>query len=487
MSENLRDIRLEKLNQVRDLGVEPYGSRYEVTGTVAEILALHNPDDEGGEVRAAGRVTALRGHGKAAFFDLRDHTGRIQAYAKLNVLGDEKFGLFQLVDIGDILGVRGKLQKTRTGEITVFADDLTMLAKSLRPLPEKWHGLTDVEIRYRQRYLDLIANEASVQTFVTRSRIIRSIRSFLDERGFMEVETPMMQTIPGGAVARPFVTHHNALGIDLYLRIAPELYLKRLLVGGLGRVYEINRNFRNEGISTRHNPEFTMVEVYQAYADYRVMMQLTEELVLSLAEELGLGNELAYGEMTIDVTPPWRQVAYGELLHGVGLSIDEPEQIVARARELGIDTDGRDAEAVTDDVFEKLIQPSLVNPTFVTEYPSALCPLSKTKPDDPSIAERFELFVAGMECANAYSELNDPIDQDRRFRAQVEKAVEGAVEVDTEYVQALEHGMPPAGGLGIGIDRLVMLLTNNPSIRDVVLFPLLRPDGGKASPAAESE
>ena len=472
MEERLEQERLKKLEQLREKGIDPFGSKIEGVQSVESVLAEFAEEKQ---ARVAGRMTALRNFGKAAFADLRDSTGRLQVYFKKDHLGEEGFALFQLLDVGDLIAVEGKLAKTRTGEPTLFVETLRLLSKSLLPLPEKWHGLKDVEIRYRQRYVDLFANPEVMQTFKRRTKIIADIRRFLDARGFLEVETPMMQSIPGGAAARPFITHHNTLGLDLYLRISPELFLKRLLVGGMERVYEINRNFRNEGLSTRHNPEFTMMEIYQAYADYNDMMALTEELITSLVESVHGGTEIEYAGTKLNFGRPWARKRWNDLLkEHAGVGIEDEEGLRRRARELGRDPAG-DPAAVADRLFEACVEEKLVQPTFVLDYPKALCPLTKACPDDPRFAARFELYIATMECANAYTELNDPLDQEKRFREQLEEEVGQVRTVDEDYVRALKHGMPPAGGLGIGIDRVVMLLTNSPSIRDVILFPIMRP------------
>jgi lysyl-tRNA synthetase class 2 len=438
-------------------------------------------DAQGDEapVRTAGRIVAQRDFGKAAFLNLQDRTGTIQIYIRKNVVGEEAFDVYCQLDVGDFVGIEGKMGTTRTGEVTIFVDALTALSKALLPLPEKWHGLRDVETRYRQRYLDLVANDAVRDTFVARSRIIAAVRRCLEAKGFLEVETPMMQHLAGGAAARPFSTHHNALDIDLYLRISPELFLKRLLVGGLERVYEINRNFRNEGISTQHNPEFTMMECYQAYGDYEVMMELSEAIVRAAADELGLGETVPFGpdERPVRIQPPWPRLAYHDgVRQYAGIEPADEAAVRAKAKELDIAEGHLPLAAALNEVFERTVEPELWDMTIVYDYPSALCPLSKCKPGDKTISERFEIFACGMELGNAYSELNDPQEQAAKFREQLGHDETGMKQIDEDYVRALEHGMPPAGGLGIGIDRLVMLLTGSTSIRDVILFPMLRPE-----------
>lgn len=479
--DELLKVRRDKLQELKEAGIQPYGGRYEPTHSALQIVT----DFEklaGQEVRIAGRLVAKRGHGKASFGDLQDFSGRIQIHVRQDEVGPENYQVFKKVDIGDILGVNGTVFRTRTGEITVGVRTFTLLAKSLRPLPEKWHGLRDVELRSRQRYLDLIVNPEVKQTFVLRSRVIQAIRRFLDERGFLEVETPMMQPLPGGAAARPFITYHNALNLKLYLRIAPELYLKRLLIGGFERVYEINRNFRNEGISTRHNPEFTMLELYQAYADYADMMDLTEELISNVTREVLGTHEVVYGEHILNLQPPWPRLSYLDLTKqksGVDFGKLDAQEAQQEALRLGIQMGGNPSwgEAVNA-VFEELVEPTLIAPTFVLDYPVDISPLAKRKVDDPRLTYRFELIIAGREIANAFSELNDPLDQGERFLKQLEKRQAGDEEAhmyDEDFIVALEYGMPPAGGLGIGIDRLVMLLANVSSIREVILFPLHRP------------
>ena len=479
----LMRVRLEKMEELKARGIEPYGGRYPRTHLAAWIVE-HYDECEGQEVRIAGRLMARRGHGKASFGNLRDVSGQIQIYLRQDDVGAETYNLFQRLDIGDIIGVRGRVFKTRTGEVTVAVGELTLLAKSLRPLPEKWHGLKDVDLRYRQRYLDLIVNPGVKETFVIRSRVIHAIRNFLERRGFLEVETPMMHPIAGGAAARPFITHHNALDMDLYLRIAPELYLKRLLVGGFEKVYEINRNFRNEGISTKHNPEFTMLELYQAYADYHDMMDLTEEMISTVASEVLGTTTITYQGVEINLAPPWkRQTMLEAVKEHTGLDFnryrDDGEQARRAARELGVEVEEKDSwGTVLNKVFEEKVEPQLIQPVFILDYPIEISPLAKRKEDDPALTYRFELFIYAREMANAFSELNDPLDQRARFLKQLEKRRAGDEEahmMDEDYLTALEYGMPPAGGLGIGIDRLVMLLTDSPSIRDVILFPLMRP------------
>jgi lysyl-tRNA synthetase class 2 len=480
----LMQVRREKLSELRAKGIEPYGGRFIRTHQAGEILdPFAELEDQ--SVVVAGRIMSRRGMGKATFAHIQDGSRKIQIYLRLNDIGPEAYELFGKLDIGDIIGVSGKVFKTRMGEITIAVAQFTLLSKSLRPLPEKWHGLKDVDLRYRQRYVDLIVNPNVKEVFEARSRIIRAIRLFMDSRGFLEVETPMMQTIAGGAEARPFITHHNALDINLYLRIAPELYLKRLLVGGFEKVYEINRNFRNEGISTKHNPEFTMLELYQAYADYRVMMDIAEELVSTVAAEVMGTTKIAYEGTVIDLSPGWTRIPMLEAvkLHS-GLDFhmiqdDAAARSAAKQARLGIELDGTDTwGSVLNKVFDEVVEPKLIQPTFIMDYPVEISPLAKRKAENPDLTDRFELFIYGREMANAFSELNDPIDQKGRFLKQVEKRKAGDDEahmMDEDYINALEYGMPPAGGMGIGIDRLVMLLTNSSSIRDVLLFPLMKP------------
>lgn len=493
--------RRRKLEELRRIGIDPYGSRWEVNALAGELQQRYREtpatvlETEPVSVSLAGRVMTLRDHGKATFAHLRDRSGQIQIYLRKDVLGAETYQLLKLTDIGDLLGVTGHLFRTRTGELSVWVQGFRILTKSLWPLPEKWHGLVDVETRYRQRYLDLVANPEVAMIFTRRSQIIREIRDFFDQRGFLEVETPMMQGVAGGAAARPFMTYHNALGIDLYLRIAPELYLKRLLVGGLDRVYEINRNFRNEGVDTRHNPEFTMLEFYQAYADYRDLMALTEEMVSHLCRTILGTEQLTYQGERINLSPPWPRLAVAEALRKVGGVQEEDlgdiERVRAVAEHRGIQVKAEWGWGkLLDELMAHLVEPHLIQPTFLVDFPLELSPLAKQKPDDPRLAERFELFVAGMELVNAYTELNDPQEQRRRFQEQLqerERGDEEAHRMDEDFVRALEYGMPPAAGEGIGIDRLVMLFTDSPSIRDVILFPQLRPKGEGIGPPGSSD
>jgi len=488
--------RQEKLGALRAAGVDPFGTRFPVSHWAGPLHARWDaaPEDElreAGPISVAGRVMSVRHHGKSCFAHVLDQTGTIQLYARADVLGGAYAG-FTDVDVADFVGVTGDLMRTRTGELTVQVKAWAFLSKSMRPLPEKWHGLRDVETRYRQRYVDLLVNPGVREVFRLRARLIQTIRAFLDARGFLEVETPVMQPIPGGATARPFATHHNALDIPLFLRIALELHLKRLVVGGFDRVYEIGRIFRNEGVSTQHNPEFTMLEFYQAYADYGDLMDLTEALLAELGQTLTGGLTLAYQGEQIDLTPRWRRLRYLEAVAvalGIGQrEVHDRERIRAAAREAssrrGLDAGALAWGAATPtyrmwkDVFETFVEPTLVQPTFVIDFPTEISPLARQKRDDPSLVDRFELFVARMEVANAYSELNDPPEQRRRFEQQLharEAGDEEAHPLDEDYIRALEYGLPPTAGEGIGIDRLTMLFTDRPSIRDVVLFPLLRP------------
>ena len=484
MSDPLVQGRLNKLQSLRDRGIEPYPARVPQVCPIGEVVEAHAglaPEARSGvQATVAGRLVACRKMGKAMFFDLRDGTGRIQIHGSLDGLGEDEYAGLADTDIGDFLAVTGEPFCTRRGELTVGVATWVLLAKSIRPLPEKWHGLKDVELRHRHRALDLIANEDVREGFVRRSRMISALRRTLDSAGFIEVETPSMQPIPGGANARPFTTHHNALGCDLYLRVALELYLKRLLVGGLDRVYEIGKCFRNEGVSTSHNPEFTMLEVYRAYADYRDMMDLAERLVCeSLGEALGV-QRVEYAGETIDLSPPWRRVGMLEAVTeatGIDLSDLSTEAILGQASERGIDLAAAAAGKLVEVLFERYVEPSLIQPTFVCDYPADISPLAKRKADDPRLVERFELFAGGIEVANAFSELNDPVDQRSRFEAQERLRAAGdeeAQRIDEDFLFAIEHGMPPAGGMGVGIDRLAMLASGSESIRDVILFPALR-------------
>jgi lysyl-tRNA synthetase class 2 len=469
--------RQEKLSQLQELGIDPYGMRYDDVEPAESVKARFQDGQEGQRARCAGRVVLLRDIGKLIFITLRDRSGTIQVGLAKNLMG-RQWRPAKLLDLGDVIGAEGRLGRTKTGEITIWVEEngLTLLSKCLSQPPEKFHGLADVDQRYRQRYVDLWANPEVMERFRKRSVIVQTIRQSLLDRGFIEVETPMMQAIAGGAAAKPFITHHNTLDMDLYLRISPELFLKRLLVGGMERVFEINRNFRNEGLSRQHNPEFTMIEVYQAYGDYNAMMDLTEDLVSACLQAVGLGTKAPFGELELDFTRPWRRARYADLLlEYSGCRIDDIKGIRAKARELQIEDAALDDAVVVNEVFETTVEDRLVNPTFVIDYPAVLCPLAKRSRKDPQYAERFELFVAGMELANAYTELNDPAQQYENFLHQLRGQEESLTKMDTDYVTALKYGMPPAGGLGIGIDRLVMILTGATTIRDVVLFPLLKP------------
>jgi len=467
--------RQEKLSQIKKLGIDPYGNRYDGAEPAEDIKRRFKDDDQTQRAKCAGRIVLLRDIGKLIFITLRDRSGTIQIGLSKKLLG-EQWLLAKLLELGDIIGAAGQLGKTKTGEITIWTDNVVLLSKCLLPPPEKFHGLSDIDQRYRQRYVDLWANPDVMERFKKRSAIIATIRDFLTSRGFLEVETPMMQAIAGGAAAKPFVTYHNSLDLDLFLRISPELFLKRLLVGGMEKVFEINRNFRNEGLSRQHNPEFTMLEVYQTYADYNVMMDLTEEVISLCVEKHCSGKQIQFGEFTIDFTRPWRQAKYAELLKEYsGCDIDDINALRTKAREFNLDEADMDDAVVVNEVFEAAVEDNLIDPTFVIDYPAALCPLARLKKDSPKFAERFELFIARMEVANAYTELNDPAEQYENFLTQLRGQEESLTKMDNDYITALKYGMPPAGGLGIGIDRLIMVLTGAASIRDVVLFPLLRP------------
>ncbi len=487
--------RIKKLNRLRDSGIEPYGGPFAVKDRAADIIRKFGElDKEDLESRnevgvLAGRIISFRNFGKTAFAHIQDATGKIQIYFSKDIISSNQH-IIRNLDIGDIVGVRGQLFRTKTNELTIQVDSLTMLCKSLRPLPEKWHGLKDIEIRCRQRYVDLIVNPQVKDLFFKRSKLIKTVRNFFDERGFIEVETPMMHQIPGGATARPFKTHHNALGLDLFLRIAPELYLKRLLVGGYEKVYEINKNFRNEGISSKHNPEFTMLEFYISYVDYHYLMEFTEELISYLCKEIKGNLHVPFGESSegdtgeiIDFTPPWPRLSMVDAMKKEGVEsivFKDAEKAREFANNSKIDIDKKATHGkILDEIFKKEVEPKLIQPTFIAEYPVELSPLAKRKKDDPEFVERFELFIGGREIANAFSELNDPADQRKRFLEQVEARNQGDEEanfMDEDFVRALEYGMPPAAGEGIGIDRLLMLLTNTASIRDIILFPQLKPE-----------
>ena len=480
--EQLIANRLAKLDELRQLGVEPFPTRYRVEESVSAAkrrFADATPEelaDAKPEVRLAGRLRAVRGHGKVSFADLSDGADQLQIYLRKNDLDETSWQVFKLLDLGDFLGVEGTVFRTRTGELSVAVERLQVLAKAARPMPEKYHGLADREARARQRYLDLLSNPESRQVFETRSRIVSGVRRFLDNADFIEVETPMMQPIPGGATARPFVTHHNTLDLDLYLRIAPELYLKRLIVGGMERVYEINRNFRNEGISTRHNPEFTMLEFYWAYADYELLMDFTEEMVTTIAEDVIGTLEVPWGETTINLARPWKRLTMRDaILEYSDLTeedLESRDRMEAAGRRLGVQRiEERSDGKLLEELYEMTAESQMIDPAFIMDYPRDISPLTKSIPGNPDVVERFELFIGGIEVANAYTELNDPVEQRLRFE---EQAAEGGGVVDEDFLLAMEHGMPPTGGEGIGIDRLVMLLTNRQSIRDVILFPQLR-------------
>jgi len=478
----LKLVRLEKLRELKQKGIEPFGARFIRSHYANEILENFNQLD-GSEVTIAGRLMSKRDMGKAGFAHIQDISGRIQIYVRTNDVGEEVQDLFKKTDIGDIVGAAGKVFKTQKGEISIHVNSFVLLTKSLQPLPEKWHGLKDVELRYRQRYLDLIVNPEVKKTFITRSKIIQSIRSFMDERGFLEVETPTMHGIAGGASARPFITHHNALDMDLYLRIALELHLKRLIVGGLEKVYELGRVFRNEGISTKHNPEFTMIEIYQAYADYTDMMELTEQLIAAVAKKVTGDTVIEYQGTKIDLAPPWKRISMIEAVRSyTGVDMKEVKtdaEARDQAAKLGLKVEREMTRGdILNLLFEEKVEENLIQPTFIIDYPIEISPLAKCKKEDPELTCRFEAFITAREIANAFSELNDPQDQKQRFIRQMEQREKGDEEaqmMDEDYINALEIGMPPTGGLGIGIDRLVMLLTDAPSIRDVILFPTLRP------------
>ncbi|MGN5883159.1 lysine--tRNA ligase [Staphylococcus simulans] len=493
MSEEMNDqmqVRRQKLQELIDLGIDPFGQRFDRTASAAELHEkweefskdeLKEKEDES-HVAIAGRLMTKRGKGKAGFAHVQDLSGQIQIYVRKDQVGEEQFDIWKMADLGDIIGIEGVMFKTNTGELSVKAKSFILLTKSLRPLPDKFHGLQDIEQRYRQRYLDLITNQESTQTFINRSKIIQEMRNYLNSKGFLEVETPMMHQIPGGAAARPFVTHHNALDATLYMRIAIELHLKRLIVGGLEKVYEIGRVFRNEGVSTRHNPEFTMIELYEAYADFHDIMDITEGTIRHISKAV-LGTAVVpYGDYEIDLESDWKRVHIVDAVKeatGVNFyDVKSDDEVRALAKEHGIEiTDHMTYGHILNEFFEQKVEETLIQPTFVYGHPIEISPLAKKNPEDPRFTDRFELFIVGREHANAFTELNDPIDQRERFEAQLKEKEQGndeAHEMDEDYIEALEYGMPPTGGLGIGIDRLVMLLTNSPSIRDVLLFPYMR-------------
>jgi lysyl-tRNA synthetase class 2 len=495
--------RAEKLERIAKLGLDPWGGRFDGQQPIEAIRALpaDRPEGQRPQVRAAGRIVLRRLAGKLHFLEIRDWSGHrtrrelkgkdhageqvdawssyIQVMIGQRQVGDQGWALAQELDLGDLIGVDGTFGKTKTGELTIFAEKLHFLGKSLLPHPDKWGGMQEIEFRLRHRYLDLLYSPETLERSLKRIQIMRTIRRHLEDQGFVEVETPTLHAIAGGAAARPFITHHNALDIDLYLRIALELHLKRLLVGGIEKVYEIGRVFRNEGIDARHNPEFTMLELYQAYGDYHTMMDLTESVIVACVKALGQGTVLPYGDTMVDYTPPWQRARYADLFREhVGVAMDDDAGVRRMAEQGGFPTAGKDLAVVVHHLFEEKVEDKLKGPVFVYDYPAALCPLTKRKKDDPRIAERFELYVERMELANAYTELNDPVTQEATFRQQLAglPEEESMAKMDEDFVRALRHGMPPAGGLGIGIDRLVMLLTNAQTIRDVILFPLLRPE-----------
>lgn len=478
--------RLEKCNKLREMGLNPYVNSHIITSPINDILEKYSSSEtelpEGEEFSAAGRILAKREFGKTAFLTIRDGSGIIQVYIKKALLSEEEFEVYTLTDVGDFIGIKGTLFRTKTGELTIRALNYKLLTKALRDLPEKFHGLKDVEIRYRQRYLDLIVNNDVKEVFIKRSRIIKEIRDFFTNYGFVEVETPMMHSLVGGAAAKPFITHHNALDMQLYLRIAPELYLKRLVVGGIERVFELNRNFRNEGIDTKHNPEFTMIEWYMAYADYHTLMDMIEKLVTTISQKINNTLQIQFGDLNIDLQRPWARLTMAEAIEKYGNisqnEIADYEKAKAAAEKLHIQVDSSWGHGkIISEIFEAVAEDKLINPTFIIDYPKEISPLSKSKESNPELTDRFELFVAGMELSNGFNELNDPVDQKERFQKQVDSRNAGDEEacmMDEDYIRALEYGLPPTAGAGMGIDRLVMLLTNQISIRDVLLFPYMR-------------
>jgi lysyl-tRNA synthetase class 2 len=484
--------RRRKAEELKEKGIALYPNSYRVSHSIAEILSRYSAYKEG-DLQAieerfspAGRLMRMNNFGKAAFGHIQDRTGKIQGYFRQDLMDGNSQEIFSRLDIGDIIGIKGKLFRTRTGELTLQVEMVVLLAKSLRPLPEKWHGLVDQETRYRQRYVDLIVTPQTREVFIARSRIVTFLRNFLTAQGFLEVETPMMQSVPGGATARPFKTHHNSLDMDLFLRVAPELYLKRLLVGGLERVFEINRNFRNEGLSTQHNPEFTMLEFYQAYATHWDLMSMSENMFSSLARELKGGMVFEYQGVLLDFTPPWKRLSIRQGLLTYGRlqeeELKDPQRILSYCRELGMEMTGEEPLGrMWVDLFEKIVEPHLIQPTFIFEYPIEDSPLARRNEQNAEVVDRFELYIFGREIANAFSELNDPMDQRERFREQLlgqKSRQEGSGVIDEDFLRALEYGMPPAAGEGIGIDRLAMIFTNSASIRDVILFPQMRPEKG---------
>ena len=472
--DKLERQRQNKLSEIKELQIDPYGGRYKKTEPAESIRQRFADAKEGQRARCAGRIILLRDIGKLIFITLRDWSGTIQIGLSKKMLTDS-WKLAKLLELGDIIGTEGQLGKTKTGEITIWSENLSLLSKSLLQPPEKFHGLADIDQRYRQRYIDLWANPEVMSVFKKRSAIISAIRRSLHNKGFLEVETPMMQKVPGGAAAKPFITHHNTLDMDLYLRIAPELFLKRLLVGGMEKVFEINRNFRNEGLSRQHNPEFTMLELYQAYGNYNDMMKLTEQLICELIKEHCETEKIKFNDMEIDYTQPWKKASYAELLKKYsGCDFEDIQAVRKKAGQLEIEHQNMDDVVVINEVFEHTVEDNLINPTFVVDYPAEICPLTKPKKEDKRFAERFELFIGGMEVANAYSELNDPAVQEENFKKQLRGQEDSMAKMDEDFITALKYGMPPAGGLGIGIDRLIMVLTGAESIREVILFPLLR-------------
>jgi lysyl-tRNA synthetase class 2 len=489
--DQLEAARREKLRKLVELGIDPWGGRFEGHARIADIRSRADeiseapaaspdqaPELHGPKVRAAGRIVLARDTGKLIFLNIRDWTGDIQLFIGKKQVGEQNWSLAQCFDLGDIIGVDGELKRTKTGELTIFAERLHFLTKSIEPPPDKYHGLADPELRQRLRYLDLIHGEGVLPRFLNRTKVVQSIRRTLTDRGFVEIEGPTLHTIAGGAAARPFLTHHNALDMKLYLRIALELHLKRLMVGGVEKVFELGRVYRNEGISPRHNPEFTMLEVYEAYGDYSTMMDLMEQLIVNAVEAVAPGQrKLPWGEETIDFTPPFARKTYDELFEEhTGVSSTDQVAVKNLADAIGFETAGKHPDVIKSEVFEDKVEDQLVGPIFVLDYPASICPLTKRKRSNPAVAERFELFIQRMEISNAYTELNDPDLQEQLFRTQLagQKEEDSMAKMDHDFIRALRHGMPPAGGLGVGIDRLIMLLTNSQSVRDVILFPLLR-------------